>query len=286
MTKRTYLLGYPVKGAASPVVLQAACDRLKIDVNCGYYELEDAAKLPEVIDEVRRGDALGIVVTMPFKESVIPLLDELDEEAKMVGAVNTVYLDGGKLMGHNSDTIGFMKSLTSEGGFEPKNKKVTILGAGGAARACGFSLSKAGVKAITLVNRNLEKAQLLASALKAVCPEVQVMSYDGPKFKDAVQGCDLLVDSTPNGMIHTPLEKEKLVPEGLITSGQMVYDVIYKPLETPFLKMAREAGAKTLNGMGWMIYGSVDSLRLFIHQEPDVEVMYAAARKLAKDSGW
>ena len=80
--------------------------------------------------------------------------------------------------------------------------------------------------------------------------------------------------------------KEKLVPEGLITSGQMVYDVIYKPLETPFLKMAREAGAKTLNGMGWMIYGSVDSLRLFIHQEPDVEVMYAAARKLAKDSGW
>lgn len=286
MTKHTYLLGYPVKGAASPVVMQAACDYLNLDVKCGYWELEDTTKLPEVVSQVRSEEILGIVATMPYKESIIPLIDELDEEAQMVGAVNTVYKDGDKLIGSNSDTAGFMRSLTREGGFAPRDKRVTILGAGGAARACGFALAKSGAKSITIVNRTLSKGHNLASMIKPLCPDVQVMGYDDEHFKETIQNSELVIDSTPCGMIHTPWEGGSLIKEKIITKGQMAYDVIYKPLETPFLKMAREAGAQTLNGMGWMVYGSKESLKLFIQQEPNIDIMFAAAKKLANESDW
>jgi len=286
MTKHTYLVGYPVKGAASPVVMQATCDYLNLDVKCEYWELEDATKLPEVVKRVRSEEVMGAVITMPYKESVIALIDRIDEQSQEIGAINTIYKDGEELVGCNSDVVGVIQSLTQDAGFEPAGKRVIILGAGGAARACGFALAKAGAQTITIANRTMSKAEKLVSKLKPLCSDISAMAYDDQHFNEVVRNSNLVINSTPCGMIHTPLEGKSLLEKGMISEGQLAFDAIYKPLETPFLRMAREAGAKTLNGMGWMIYSTVMSLRLFIRQEPNVDVMFDAARKLAKESGW
>ena len=286
MTKKIYLFGYPVKGAASPVVMQAVCDHFKLDVKCDYLELEDASKLPEVVGQVRSGEILGLLVTMPYKQSIIPLIGRLDEEAQRIGAVNTVYQDGGEIVGHNSDVTGFTRSLIGDGGFDPKGKRVTILGAGGAASTCGFTLARMGAKSITIVNRTRSKGEQLASMLKPLCPEVHIMEYNDQHLKEAIQNSELVVNATPIGMIHTPVEGETPVKEQIFTKGQVAFDVIYKPTETPFLKMAREAGAQTINGLAWMVYGTAEALGFFIKQEPNTDVMFDAARKLAKESGW
>jgi len=286
MTKKIYLFGYPIKGAASPVAMQAVCDHFKLDIKCDYLELEDASKLPEVVGQVRSGEILGLLVTMPYKQSVIPLIDRLDDEAQRIGAVNTVYLEGKELIGHNSDVTGFTKSLVEAGGFDPKGKGVTILGAGGAASTCAFTLARLGARAITIVNRTWSKAEQLASMLKPLCPEVHVMDYNDQNFKNTVQSSDLVVNATPVGMIHTPVEGQNPIKEQMFTKGQVAFDVIYKPMETPFLRMAREAGAQTINGLAWMIYGTAEALGFFIKQEPNTDVMFDAARKLARESGW
>ena len=286
MTKKIYLFGYPIKGAASPVAMQAVCDHFKLDIKCDYLELEDAGTLPEVVGQVRSGEILGLLVTMPYKQSVIPLIDRLDDEAQRIGAVNTVYLEGKELIGHNSDVTGFTKSLVEAGGFDPKGKGVTVLGAGGAASTCASTLARLGAKSITIVNRTLSKGEKVAAMLKPICPEVRAVDYNDQNFKDIIQSSALVVNATPIGMIHTPAEGQNPIKGAIFTKGQVAFDAIYKPMETPFLKMAREAGAKTINGLGWMIYATAEALGLFIKRDPDIEVMFNAAHKLAKESGW
>ncbi len=286
MTKHIYLLGYPIKESAAPTFMQAACDYLNLDIRCELWELEDTTQLQRVVSYFRKEEVLGVIVTMPYKESIIPLIDELDEEAQRIGAINTIFKREGKLIGHNADTTGFLQSLIHEGGFEPSGKRAVILGAGGAARACGFALANSGVKAITIVNRTLSRGHNLALILKPLCPDVQVMGYDDDRLKEAIQNSELLLNCTPLGMGAGSLEGKCPPIGGLIHRGQMAYDVVYKPLETPFMKMAKEAGAQTMGGLAWSVRGTAAALQLITHQESPVDIMFEAARKVAKERGW
>jgi shikimate dehydrogenase len=283
--KYIYIIGYPVRDTAARGVFQAACDYLNLGVRCEEWEFEDAAELQQVADYLRREEVLGAIVTMPYKESVIPLIDGLDDEAQRIGAINTIFKHEGKLIGHNADAMGFLQSLIHEGGFDPKGKQAVILGAGGAARACGIALAGSGVRAIVIVNRTLSRGYDLASILKTSCFEVDVMGYDDDKLAEAIQRSELLVNCTSFGMKYSSLEGKCPIGE-LIPRGQTVYDVVYKPMETPLLKMAREAGAKTMNGLGMVVRGSADSFKLFTNQEPPIALMFDTARKMAEEHGW
>ena len=285
MTKHIYILGYPVKDTAGGAVLQAGCDHLDLNIRCKEWELEDPTQLQKVVNYFRRDDVLGANVTMPYKESIIHFLDALDEETQYIKSVNTVFKRGGKLIGYNADAEGFLQALLHEGSFEPRRKRAVILGAGGTARSSGVALAKADVRSITIVNRTLSRATDVASILKPLCPDVQVIGYEDDRLKETIKNSELLVNCTPFGMKLGPLEGECPIGE-LIPKGQMVYDVVYKPPETPFLKMAREAGAEILNGLPMVVRGEIVSFRLFTNHESPVEVMFDAATKYIEKYHW
>lgn len=285
MKKHIYIIGYPVRDTAARAVLQAACDHLSLDALCEEWEFEDIAELQRVVNYLRREEVLGTIVTMPYKERVIPLIDELDEEALRIGAINTIFKHEGKLIGHNADAMGFLQSLIHDGGFDPKGKRAVILGAGGAARACGVALASSGTRAIVIVNRTLSRGHDLASILKTLCFDVDVMGYNDDRLAEAIQNSELLVNCTSFGMKFGSLEGECPIGK-LIPRDQVVYDVVYKPLETPLLKMAREAGAQTLNGLAMVVRGCAASFKLFTNQEPPITIMFDIAKKLAEEHGW
>ncbi|MCE5264512.1 MAG: shikimate dehydrogenase [Deltaproteobacteria bacterium] len=287
MVRHLYLLGSSVKHTLGPVIMQAACDSLGLEVRSEEWPLEDPAGLPERVRRMRDEEVLGTVVTIPYKVAIIPLLDTLDEDSQRMGAVNTVYKAGGRLAGCNTDVIGFMTSLTREGGFDPKNKRATILGAGGAARACGFALARAGIRSIAFVDPTHAGFEDLLATLKTFGVEIRTIRCGEDCIEETVGGSDLVINCSPVGTKYGPQEGENPLAPNLIRKGQMVYDVIYKPLETPFLKMAREAGAMTLNGLTWAVYTCAAAVRLFTSGgEPSVDAMRRAALDMAQEQEW
>lgn len=285
MTRYVYLLGNPLKHTAGPVIMQAAFDHLGLDIRCEEWELAPD-QLEQAAKRIRQEDVLGASLTIPYKESIITYLDELDEQARLMGAVAAIIKREGELIGYNTDSVGFLQGLITEGDFQPKDKRVVILGAGGAARGCSFILASSGVKSITIVNRTLSRAQDLVSELKQICPDVQVMGYEDSRLREAIQSSELLVNCTSVGMKWSPLDGKSPIKEGLIPRGQLVYDIVYKPLETPLMKMAREAGARTLSGLVMVTYVCAADVRLWLDREPPIAAMFEGARKAAELYGY
>lgn len=285
MTKYVYILGNPLKHTAGQVIMQAAFDHLGLDVRCEEWEIAPD-QLEQAAARIRQKDVLGAALTIPYKESIIPYLDELDEQARLMGAVAAIGKREGKLIGYNTDSVGFLRGLTTEGKFQPRDKRVVILGAGGAARGCSFILASSGVKSVTIVNRTLSRAKDLASELKQTCPNVQVMDYEDSRLQEAIQNSELLVNCTSFGMKWSSLDGKCPIKEGLIPQGQLVYDIVYKPLETPLMRMAREAGARTLSGLVMVTYVCAADVKLWLDREPPIEAMFEGARKAAEQYGY
>ncbi|MDP2952426.1 MAG: shikimate dehydrogenase, partial [Chloroflexota bacterium] len=169
------------------------------------------------------------------------------------------------------------RALREDGGFDPKGKRAVLLGAGGAARAAAFALAGAGAGSIAIVNRTPERAQALASALATVQPRVEAFPWD--QVGRALEGCHLLVNCTSLGMKHSPAEGESPLPAVLIPREALVYDIVYNPLNTPFLVEAQKAGARTLGGLGMLVYQGAASFQLWTGREAPVDIMFQAARK-------
>lgn len=268
------LIGYPLGHAISPQFQQAAFDYYNLDVRYVLWEVEPA-RLPEVVGGLRSSAKLGANVTVPHKEAVLPLVDELDDLARRVGAVNTIVNRGGVLAGHNTDAEGFLQALRQERGFEPVGKRAVILGAGGAARAVAFALVEAGVKSLTISNRNPERAERLVSALG---PSAVALPWDEKALARAIAEDDLIVNCTSIGMRHSPTEGQSPLEAKLIPRGALVFDIVYNPLETPLLIEAKKAGARTLGGLSMLVYQGAASFQLWTGREAPLEVMFEAAR--------
>ena len=161
MTKTVGLIGNKLKHSISPQFQQAAFDYLGLDIS---YEVWETAKdeLPGVVEGIRDASKLGANVTIPYKEAMLPLLNDVDSDARRIGAVNTIVNRGGKLTGYNTDRSGFLRALREDGGFSPRNKRAVLLGAGGVARAVGFALVDAGVKSLVILNRTQARGEALA----------------------------------------------------------------------------------------------------------------------------
>jgi len=302
------LIGHGIAHSISPVFQQAAFDHYGLDIR---YELWDTGqdKLADVVGRLRQPETVGANVTVPHKESAVALVDELDDLVREIGALNTVINRGGRLIGYNTDAGGFLTALRQEGGFDPAGKSAVMLGAGGVARAAGFALMRAGVKSLVLADIIMQRARGLASELEgsqarnqgppprscidapdvggiaslgvgASQPaEVMALSADDARFAGAVAGCDLLVNCTPVGMKRSATEGRSPLEAKLIPGRALVYDVVYNPLETELIRQAREAGARTLNGLAMLIYQGAASFELWTGRAAPLDIMMEAARK-------
>ena len=272
------IIGYPIAHSISPIFQQAALDRCGIDATYQAYEVapDDVGRF---VNDLRRDGAWGINVTVPHKEAVIPHLDEVDDWATAAGAVNTIVNRDGRLTGHNTDGLGFLRALQDEGGFVPEGSRVLILGAGGAARGVVLALSRAKVATLIIANRTLERAQRLADLAHSADTEGIAIPLDGRNLTEAAGAADLIVNCTTIGMSHGPDEAGSPLPAESITSTVLVNDLVYNPLETPLLKAAAQAGATCLGGILMLVYQGAASFEMWTGRDAPVAVMLEAATK-------
>jgi shikimate dehydrogenase len=275
------LIGDPVSHSRSPQMHNAALAHLGI---AARYEAwpTPAAELPDRIATMRTPSVLGANVTLPHKETVVPLLDALEPEARQIGAVNTIYRGkGGALVGANTDAPGLLAALAEGAGFAPDGQRVVLLGASGAARAAAFALVNAGVSHLAIANRTLARARSLVDDLRPAAsgsgqpleaPEVVALPLDqeDPAFVDAVAACTLLINATSVGW----KEEETPLPGIPVTPGTLVYDMIYR--RTRLLQEAEAQGARTLDGLGMLLHqGALGFARWTGHEAP-IDVMRTA----------
>lgn len=291
MTQYIYLIGYPLKHSISPDFQQAALDCFGLDIRYQAWEAR-APDLASVIDRLRQPQNLGANITVPHKEKVMSLIDEIDEFAGVIGAVNTIVSQAGRLAGHNTDGPGFLKALRGDAGFEPHDKKVMVLGAGGAARAVSFMLLSQKARSLIIANRSVQKAETLANALAEqsekndLKTQITTVVWPGPDVKKEISGCQLIVNCTTVGMKHSSGEGQSPLVQADIPRGALVYDLVYNPAQTPLLRAAEAAGARTLGGLPMLVYQGAASFELWTGREAPIDIMLAAADKaLAKAGG-
>ena len=276
MTARIGIIGYPLGHSISPAFQQAALDELEIDARYVTWPTTPE-ELEARVDFLRAGDVLGANVTVPHKQAVMPMLDEILPVAESIGAVNTIINRDGLLIGANTDASGFTRSLEQEAKFSAARKRALIVGAGGAARAVAFGLAWEGVSELVIVNRTAERAVELARDVS----ETTATDTRGGGYEDALtdESFDLIVNSTSVGMAGGP-EPAGMPPiESLLKRGVLVCDLVYNPQVTPLLSLARERGAWVLGGLGMLVYQGASSFEFWTEQAPPEDIMYAAALK-------
>ncbi|MFH1406619.1 MAG: shikimate dehydrogenase [Candidatus Omnitrophota bacterium] len=268
------IIGYPVSHTFSPAMHNAAF--AKVGLNCAYLAFcVRPDRLKSSILGMRGLGIAGVNVTVPHKEMVIPLLDELSREAKLVGAVNTIVVEGDRLIGHNTDGRGFVLSLKRDLRIEPKKKSVFIIGAGGAAKAISFQLAIEGARYIYLTDIAKDKAQRLVTLLNKNMPSchAKLIPNEAREMERTVADADILINATPCGMKkHDPL---LLNPKSL-HSKLVVCDLIYNPPLTSLLKAARSRKLKIMNGLGMLLYQGAMSFYLWTKKHPPVDIMRRA----------
>jgi shikimate dehydrogenase len=256
------LFGNPIAQSLGPLMHAAAFAQLGVPATYTAYRVDEAA---EIVATIRRLDLAGASVTIPFKETVMPLLDGLDAAAEAIGAVNTIHCREGRLIGYNTDGIGLLRDM--EAWTTVRGKCFVVLGAGGAARAAVYGLREAGASPI-VVNRTESRAQELAERFG--CPW-EPMDAIGELVVDG------LINTTPIGMFpnseRSPLPAEKIARFG------HVLDMIYNPIETRLLRDATAAGCAIRSGLGMFVHQGAEQIRLWTGCEPSRDLMERAVRE-------
>jgi shikimate dehydrogenase len=277
------LIGWPVEHSLSPAMHNAAFEALGLGWR---YELLPVppGQLGVALEGLRTGNFRGGNVTVPHKSAVMAFLDEIDDAARAIGAVNTITVQGRRWRGYNTDAAGFVRALR-EAGMDVAGQRALLLGAGGTARAVAYALAGAGC-AVAIHNRTASRAAELVRDLQHlglgapvswVADETDLEEPDLARF-------DLLVNATAAGM--WPNSEVTPWPEALaMPSHWTVFDLVYNPLETHLLRQARQAGAKTIDGLGMLVWQGALAFELWTGQEPPADLMRATALKALVDGG-
>ncbi len=280
------LIGYPLGHSITPSVYGATFPAMGIDARCEAWSTPPEA-LVAALRRLREPEFFGANVTVPHKEAVIPLIDDVDPSAAAIQAVNCIVRGDSGLVGHNTDAYGFLRSLR-EAGFEPASRKTVVLGAGGSARAVASVLAGAAADEIVVSGRSLERAKALAGGLRplhlADAPSVgttviAAVEWQSEDLRRACQSADLIVNCTPLGTRYSDFEDETPVGVDHFRAGAFAFDLVYNPPRTPFLSAALSVGARPVSGLEMLVYQGAESIRLWTGREPPVEVMRAAAEK-------
>ena len=266
-TRKLCVIGDPVGHSKSPVIHNTMLSALGLDY---VYLCQPVprGRCREWLDCASFAGYAGFNATMPHKEELVGLMDELDEDARLFGAVNTVCLRDGRACGYNTDGAGFLRALDDEG-IRPAGGRVLVLGAGGAAKAVCLKLAQAGAE-VTVCNRTVEKAQ-------AICAHdpgrLRAAGFDPDTLAREAAGCRLLVNCTSLGMEGTGRQFGDFSFLDALPKDAPVVDLIYAPAETELLRRAREGGHKTVNGFGMLVNQAVLSLEHFTGAEIDAAEM-------------
>ena len=277
MTLRAGIFGYPISHSISPPMHQAAFDFAGIDASYEAWETHPDA-LAEGVRGLRSGHYLGANVTVPHKQAVGEHLDEVDDLARRIGAVNTITISDGRLLGINTDAEGFITSLKIQGDIDPTGLDAVLVGAGGAARAAAHALADAGIGSLTIANRTIDRAQTLADEIEVQGVDTQAMGLSDSGYASACKGADLLINSTSVGMLRGPAEGASPVPNGAIRAGSVIYDMVYNPPDTPLLQNAESAGARPVGGLPMLVYQGAAAWSRWTGRDAPVDVMFEAAR--------
>ena len=263
-TRLAAVVANPIKHSISPFIHNRAFEATNTNGVYLAWEVE-GTDLAETVANIRRYQMFGINLSMPYKEQVIPYLDQLSEEARLIGAVNTVVNRDGTLIGYNTDGKGFFKSLPS---FKISGKRMVLLGAGGAAKAILAQAILDGVSQVSVFVRSasIEKTRPYLEKLQNETGfKVDLFALeDVSELQARITDSDLLVNATSVGMggVSLPIPASVLLLEKLL-----VADVIYQPFETPFLKWARNQGNHAVNGLGMLLYQAAEAFQLWTGKE-------------------
>lgn len=283
-TKLVGLIGWPVEHSLSPIMHNAAFEALGLP----WCYLPLPVPRGQIEIAVRGLAALGFWganVTIPHKESVMPVLDSVAPDAQALGAVNTLLLGRdtagqATISGYNTDVEGFVGALR-QGGFAPETAdQVVVVGAGGAARAVIFGLLWSGCKEILILNRTPQRAEALISGFDAhggYSAKLRALPLSPEVLVESARAADLLVHSTTVGM--WPHGEASVWPEGMpVPSHLTVFDLVYNPLETRLLQQARRSGAQTIDGLGMLVRQGALAFALWTSRGPDVDAISALMR--------
>jgi shikimate dehydrogenase len=255
------IIGYPLSHSISPFLHENILE--KIDLKGCYHAFEvKENKLEAAVQSMKTLGFSGFNVTIPYKHTIVPFLDEIHEEAQTIGAVNTVRIKNNELYGYNTDGLGFIRALRNKN-VDINEKSAVILGAGGAARAVACSLIRNGIGKLRVFNRTLERAECLVREVRnrTQFEKIEFGRLSDQNVETAVEASELLVNTTSVGM----WPEIEAVPFSVskVTRNLTVIDLIYNPVETKFLKVAQIAGADIMGGLDMLIYQGVESMKIW-----------------------
>jgi shikimate dehydrogenase len=278
---RLGVFGDPVEHSLSPEMQNAALKHCKIDMQYARFHIL-ADELREAAGLIRKLEFIGVNLTIPHKIVALELLDVADENAKRVGAVNVVKVEGGKLCGFNTDGRGFARAIREEFSVDLRDLRVMLLGAGGAARAIALQCAKENCERLVIANRSFEKAQKLADELrdfftgpKVLGPvaRLQAIPLEEAAIRFQIGNVDLVVNTAPVGLNRGDASP---IPARLLAPHLMIYDTIYSAERTPLLSAAVEAGARGANGLSMLLHQGALAFEIWFQREAPIDVMRKA----------
>lgn len=273
-TKIIGIFGHPIEHTMSPYMHNSAFEALGLHYCYIPFDI-DPKDLEICVRSVIPLGIKGVNITIPFKTQVIPYLDEMNSDAKLIGAVNTIETREGRLIGHNTDGKGFINAFNEEIGIQISERRFVIIGAGGAARAVAFALAAEGAKTIIIVNRTLLKGKRLAEDLLKNFPSLKVpaLGLDPNKISNLIIDGDIIINTTSVGMKRS--DPSIILPDALRPS-MVVCDLIYNPPETPLLRIAKNIGIRYMNGLGMLIHQGALSFEIWTGLPAPVDIMKEA----------
>ena len=268
-TRMAAVLAHPIKHSLSPFIHNRAFELTNENAIYLAWDLEDEKILEQTINNVRTLDMYGLNISMPYKQKAVEFIAELSEEAQLIGAVNTIVNQKGKLIGYNTDGQGFFRALN----FKPRHKKITLIGGGGAAISIIVQAALLEMHEVTVFARHSASYARLEQRLEKLSHQTKITIKlydlaDHSRLQKEIMTSDLLVNATPVGMSGEamPFPTSILLPPGIL-----VVDTIYKVRETPMMKWAKNQGRTTMNGVGMLIHQAAASFELWTGKKMPVE---------------
>jgi len=279
LNKFAGIIGYPLSHTLSPSMHNFIYQKLGIDVEYKKWEISPN-NLKSHIEKINNENFIGANITVPYKEKIVPLLDEIRNEAKFTGAVNTIVKNNNKLIGYNTDVYGIEQTLDIKLKNDVINNAV-IFGAGGAAKAAFFVLLQRGLNNLTIVNRTKSNALKMISKFNNVnCDQTIITLNEKSQIKSACLSADLIINTTILGMKNSGYEDISPIDSTFIDSNSVIFDMVYNPTKTPLIKIALERNANIIEGLNMLVYQAIKSIELWTGIRPSFDDMYSKCKEI------
>tara|TARA_B100001964_G_C14248258_1_gene608569 strand:- start:2837 stop:3700 length:864 start_codon:yes stop_codon:yes gene_type:complete len=279
LNKFAGIIGYPLSHSLSPSMHNFIYQKLGIEIVYKKWEIEEQ-NLKLHIEKINNDDFVGANVTVPYKEKIVPFLDEIKDEAKFTGAVNTIVKNDNKLTGYNTDVYGIEKTLD----IKLKNdviKNAVIFGAGGAAKAALYVLLQKGLKNLIIINRTEANAVKMVDQFNDFNFDHSVLTFNEiPQIKTACLGTDLIINTTILGMKGSGYEDISPIDSSFIDSNSVIFDMVYNPTKTQLIKIALDKNANIIEGLNMLVYQAIKSIELWTGISPSFDDMYNKCKEI------